>query len=216
MRYIDLELIPERGWFHEMDQLIAAEPEITREAIHQSHLLNDGTVTMLYELAGPTEKVRALMDRYEKNIAYQTSPLDENTLTYTHYEPSTLIRDLLSIPQEYGIILEVPMVFTERGGIDVTVVGSEVAIQDAIAAIPEEVEPVVERTGEYHPTTERLFAELTERQQEILRVAIDAGYYEEPREVTYQDIAAEVDCTATTVGEHLRKIEARVLKEIVP
>jgi predicted DNA binding protein len=35
-----------------------------------------------------------------------------------------------------------------------------------------------------------------------------------PRRATHQDIADELDLSTTTVGEHLRKIEARMLSEI--
>jgi len=37
-----------------------------------------------------------------------------------------------------------------------------------------------------------------------------------PREATYEDIAAKLDRTVATVGEHLRKAEARLMAEIVP
>lgn len=45
---------------------------------------------------------------------------------------------------------------------------------------------------------------------------LEPGYYEEPRETTYEEVAERVGCTATTVGEHLRKVEATVLREVVP
>ncbi|MFC6732033.1 helix-turn-helix domain-containing protein [Haladaptatus sp. GCM10025893] len=57
-------------------------------------------------------------------------------------------------------------------------------------------------------------AALTSRQREVLDVALDLGYYENPRAATHADIAAEFDCAAGTVGEHLRKAEGAVLSEL--
>ncbi|OLZ39885.1 hypothetical protein A6E15_02320 [Natrinema saccharevitans] len=49
----------------------------------------------------------------------------------------------------------------------------------------------------------------------MLRVAVEEGYYEEPRKVTYGDIAARLDCSAGTVGQHLRRIEARLMSSLI-
>ncbi len=57
---------------------------------------------------------------------------------------------------------------------------------------------------------------LAERQREMLRAGIDCDYYSEPREATHADIANEVGLTATAVGEHLRRVEATPMHEVVP
>ncbi|WP_444542726.1 helix-turn-helix domain-containing protein [Halomicrobium urmianum] len=41
------------------------------------------------------------------------------------------------------------------------------------------------------------------------------GYYRNPREATHEDVAERVGTTASTVGEHLRKIESRVFSRFV-
>jgi predicted DNA binding protein len=71
-------------------------------------------------------------------------------------------------------------------------------------------------TGEYAPGGEGFFQQLTPRQQETLRTAVEVGYYDEPRRVTYRDIADRLQISAGTVGEHLRKIEAKILTDVVP
>ncbi len=52
---------------------------------------------------------------------------------------------------------------------------------------------------------------LTPRQRQALRTAIDAGYYEWPRDVTAGDLAAALNVSKPTLLEHLRKAEAKVL-----
>ena len=85
-------------------------------------------------------------------------------------------------------------------------------------ATPSETEAYdieVLETGEHHPELGDLFLSLTERQREVLETATDLGYYDNPRQATHDDIAADVDASPSTVGEHLRKIEARVFGHLV-
>ncbi|MFB9806579.1 helix-turn-helix domain-containing protein [Haladaptatus pallidirubidus] len=56
---------------------------------------------------------------------------------------------------------------------------------------------------------------LTDRQREVMDVALDLGYYDVPRQATHRDIADRMGLSVGTVGEHLQKIESRVFKGIV-
>lgn len=51
------------------------------------------------------------------------------------------------------------------------------------------------------PTDERLVDRLTARQQEVLAVAVERGYYDDPRGATHADIADELGLAPATVGE---------------
>lgn len=217
MRYVDLTLRPERGWFHQFDEVLADVSNVRQEAIHQMNLLEDGTVVMLTEYSGDHERIEEVLEEhYDHALAWQLSETGGNTLMFGHIEPSEMVRSLLHIPQCHGIVIDYPMVFRRDGSVEVTVIGEEGDIREAMPEVPGGVRAGVERTGEYQPQFQRLFAELTPRQQEILELAIRRGYYEEPRQATYEDLAEELGCTATTVGEHLRKIEGSVLRAICP
>jgi predicted DNA binding protein len=48
---------------------------------------------------------------------------------------------------------------------------------------------------------------LTARQEEVLAAANESGYYEWPREITAEDLAADLDITASTLLKHLRAVE---------
>ena len=52
---------------------------------------------------------------------------------------------------------------------------------------------------------------LSERQREVFRLAQREGYYRWPRGVSADDLATELDLSKTTVLEHLRKAEAKLL-----
>jgi predicted DNA binding protein len=53
-------------------------------------------------------------------------------------------------------------------------------------------------------------AELTDRQLEVLRTALSAGYFEWPRENDGSEVAARLDITQPTLNKHLRLAEKTV------
>lgn len=53
---------------------------------------------------------------------------------------------------------------------------------------------------------------LSERQAEVVTLALEGGYYEWPREADAETLAARLDITHSTFLEHLRKAEARLLR----
>ncbi|MFC6941949.1 helix-turn-helix domain-containing protein [Salinirubellus sp. GCM10025818] len=62
------------------------------------------------------------------------------------------------------------------------------------------------RTNRTTPT-----ARLSERQREVFRLAQREGYYAWPRDVSADDLATDLGLSKTTVLEHLRKAEAKLL-----
>ncbi|APW97758.1 transcriptional regulator [Halobiforma lacisalsi AJ5] len=52
---------------------------------------------------------------------------------------------------------------------------------------------------------------LSQRQREIFDLACEQGYYSWPREVTTRELADEADISKTTLLEHLRKAESKLL-----
>ena len=52
---------------------------------------------------------------------------------------------------------------------------------------------------------------LTDRQQEVLQIAFEMGYYEWPRECTAQNVADELGITSATFSEHIFTAERKIL-----
>jgi predicted DNA binding protein len=82
-----------------------------------------------------------------------------------------------------------------------------------IGEIREECDAEIRLTGismpVADPTDPRI--ELTVRQREVFDLARERGYYAWPRGATAADLAAELDVSKSTVLEHLRKAESRLL-----
>lgn len=60
-------------------------------------------------------------------------------------------------------------------------------------------------------SVDRLFDGLTERQLEALRIALDAGYYDQPRGASVAELATETTVARATFEEHLRKAENKLV-----
>ena len=56
---------------------------------------------------------------------------------------------------------------------------------------------------------------LTEKQRDVLLAAYRMGYYDIPRKVTTEDLARKLNVVDSTVVEHLRKAEQRLIKQII-
>lgn len=54
---------------------------------------------------------------------------------------------------------------------------------------------------------------LTERQYTVIEHALEAGYFEWPRELTSEELAAELDISRATLLEHLRKAESKLISD---
>ena len=55
---------------------------------------------------------------------------------------------------------------------------------------------------------------LTERQIEVLRFAIDSGYYSEERKVSVKDLAEAMGMARSTMGGHLKLIENIIMGKV--
>lgn len=60
-------------------------------------------------------------------------------------------------------------------------------------------------------TPEVTAATLTARQREAVEAALSLGYYDIPREASYEDVAEAMGCAPSTAAEHLRKAEGKLV-----
>ncbi|ASI99033.1 helix-turn-helix domain-containing protein [Thermococcus celer] len=56
---------------------------------------------------------------------------------------------------------------------------------------------------------------LTKRQAEVLLLAYKSGYFDNPRKVTLRELAEMLNLSPSTVKEHLRKAQRKVLEEVI-
>jgi DNA-binding CsgD family transcriptional regulator len=216
MRYFDFTLTPEDGTMHPVDRLIADQPGVKREALMHVNALGDGTGVMLYRLRGePDDLVPALEDADDVLAHDLMNVRGEQFHCYVHVPPGEPAGSLMTLAQRYALMIDTPLEFTDRGGLRTTLVGTHEMLRQALDEMPDDVQVTVEQVGQYAPERGDMLSMLTDRQLEVFRTAVDLGYYEIPRRATHEDIADDLGCAPSTVDEHLRKAESRVLSTLV-
>jgi predicted DNA binding protein len=209
MRYVTLTMWPTDGYFHPIDRRLAEAPDVTREAIHHFELLDDGTLTMLASMQGNMERYRDILTNSPSVIECAVAGTNRG-FGYSHIEPNELTRYLVEKQRSSEFVVEMPVEYTSDGAQRITMIGTTDSFADVKSDLPKDVDVEIEKVGEYHPTMKHLFSRLTARQREVLESAIEMGYYENPRQTTHEKIAAQLDITPGSVGQHLRNIEATV------
>ncbi len=182
---------------------------VKREYLHHYNLLTDGTVVMLYQLRGDLDHARAVFDE-SPDVLHYDIPEQGNGLIYLHCEMNESLAGILSALQQSEVIMTMPIEFLDDDRLRVTFIGEHEPLQRILNQLAEFVDIEIERVSEYG-SADRLSSVLTERQREILTAAVEIGYYEVPRHATIRDVADALELSQATVGEHLQKIEARVL-----
>lgn len=215
MRYVRIRATPtERRAFHPLGQALADEPAIERGNISWVELLDDETGILLAKAWGDIAAYRRVLEESPYVIDFNVAGAEDWCYSYTHFETTTVTREMLATKYESGLVMEMPIAVSPDGSMEVTLVGPEEALQQRFEQSepdPTGYEFEIIETGPYHPDLDDVYVSLTERQREVLDAALELGYYDSPRRATHEDVAAAVDAAPSTVSEHLQKIEARVL-----
>ncbi|WP_276302690.1 helix-turn-helix domain-containing protein [Halorussus lipolyticus] len=197
---------------HPVDHLFTNEPRVQRERIFNLTLLEDGTFVLLGRIRGNLTHAREILSAEQDVLGFSISEQDANVgLVFVHARPPPSIRRILELRREHGVFFDFPIEATEEGQVKLTIVGeTNSEITGVLDEIPAEIEMSVERIGPYIEDPKSMTDLLTDRQREILEVALASGYYDVPRRATHRDVAEQLELAVPTVSEHLQKIEARI------
>lgn len=204
---------PQQGYFDEGEEFLR-ENGVTPEAILSSKLLSDRTIVQRMEVSGDCADIRRCFTADGKSLfEAEITDAGDTAVALIHYLPGPLNRTLLEVYHNHPVLMDFPLQYVgpEKRDLRVSVIGSENAISRFGTETQERVDVSIEQLGSYDPTTGRPFTDLTDRQREVLQTAIETGYYDVPRNITHEDIAEKLDCTPGTVGQHLRRIESKIM-----
>lgn len=141
----------------------------------------------------------------EKNGAY---------ILFIRSGSPTLSSALNYIGLEGGYLF--PPLGIEEGKVKFSFLGSEPQIKDfmeKLDAIGIHYRVVLLTDANFSPISP--LSQLTEKQQEVLLAAYKMGYYDIPRRVNTEELAAKLGLVNSTVVEHLRKAEQRIFRHIM-
>lgn len=214
MRRATFSLTGQDGGFYPADRALASTAGVYRDSILQLNLLNDGTCVILYELHGNMDRAGEVLDN-EPTVIKHDLTVGNPGAAYFHFHPNETVRKLLNILQKYPLILK-PPVNCLRDGVQSTIISDDATIQQAVEEIPERLTLTLENISDYTHASNQPLEALTRRQREILFTAAEHGYYDIPRRTSHNAVADELGLSESTVTEHLQKVEAKLIRTLIP
>ncbi len=218
MRYVTYRVTPDSGELGRVGAFFR-DHGIVVNAIRDLDVLTDGSVVIRFDVAAGPERLRdAFEDGWPELHDAAVSQSDGRVLAHLTLEPTGAHQQVHEIRRSHAVLLEYPIEIVDqrRQTIEVTMVGRDADLQRLIDDTRAVATVDVQSLGRYGGGASTLFDELTHVQQAVLRTAVQEGYFSEPREATYEDLAAELDCTPSAVGTHLRTLQSKILPAILP
>jgi predicted DNA binding protein len=215
MKYLKLSISPTARAIHPINRVLAGHGAVNREALLHVGARADGTTVLLYRVTGNG-------DAFDDALAEQPEVFDHDVVdiegngyhAFVQAEATDGGTTLLDIAHEHTLIIDTPLEFTEEG-LRATLVGTHENLRVALGDIPNGMDVSVDSAGTYALGSEDLLSPLTDRQLEVFETAVEEGYYDVPRKATHKDIAENLGCAPSTVDEHLRKAESRVVTGLI-
>ncbi len=175
----------------------------------------DKAVDKLLEEIAASDRAGQVLDLQQRFGRERDAPGNVAREFFLEYDPDDMVCPTLL---KHGLVHSAPVriengrekwqvCFTDdRANLDAALQG----VRDDAGA---EVSVASIHTGNWNgesPRNHRLDT-LTPAQREVYEHARDSGYYEWPRQVSTRELADNVDLSKTTLLEHLRKAEAKLL-----
>ncbi len=104
----------------------------------------------------------------------------------------------------------------EHGVLKTTVLGERETIARLLEGLREHnIKFRVKRIGPPEGKERLMLSSLSQKQQRVLRLAHELGYYEIPRKIRTQELANIVGIDKGTLGDHLRRAEKHIMDEVM-
>lgn len=200
---------------HPMYDLLANAPYIETVTLMHWNFAGDEMGIMQY-VEGDVERFRRAIEEIVPVLEYDlTTVSDRECYVYIRDATTAPLRELFDIVDRSTAVVVPPIEYGPDGSLSYSVFGPPAEIRAALDQIPDPIEVTVEQIGSMATTPGLLESELSDRQREAIEAALDAGYYEIPREASQDDVAERIGCAPSTAAEHLQKAETKLLKAVL-
>lgn len=214
MKHIRLRITAhgKAGDIHPMYGVMTEAPFIERATAIQWNYTGDA-FGILHYVVGDADALERTMQEIPEVVGYDIERINEQSCyVYVRDATTDSLQELFEPISDGGLVVVPPIKYEPDGTVVFSIFGPDDELQNAIETVSVPVEVTIEAVGGLTETTAAVEARLTDRQRDVVETGVGLGYYDIPRTASQEDIAAELDCAPSTVAEHLRKAEARVLR----
>lgn len=168
---------------------------------------------MLHYIVGDVDALEVAMREIPEVVGYEIVRIDDQSC-YAYIRDTTTgpLREMFAPVTSGGLLVVPPVEYEPDGTVAFSIFGPNDQLQNAVSSVPDPVEVTIEAVGGLADVTTAVEAKLTDRQREIAETAVTMGYYDIPRTASQEDIADELRCAPSTIAEHLRKVESRMMQ----
>lgn len=211
MRYLQLTVAPGEDAVHPLFPVMTGAPFVEHAQMLDWNAVPSDTTTVLFRIEGDPEPMADALAAEPVVLEYELTPATGGEFyAYIHTEAVETERRLwLAFTQERSML--VPPLDYGDGTVTCRIVGTAAELRRALDEVPDGLETSVERVGEFDSRPDEFRVDLTDRQRDVVDAAVDAGYYRVPRDATAADVGARLGLDPSTVSEHLRKAEAKLV-----
>jgi hypothetical protein len=216
MRYIRIAVHQDPEVRHPMHQFVVEREGYTVSRLVEYAFETEGPPTFLFHVEGPVEPYESALADQDSIVEYELSACpDDSFYLYVREEVPEHAREFVGAFAQPGLIGVLPVEYRADGTVRLTGVGPAEALQNAVDGTPEGMDVEVLEVGEYDARRLDIAGDLTDRQFEAVAAAVDAGYYDTPREGSVSEVGERIDCAPGTAAELLRRAERSVMRSVV-
>jgi predicted DNA binding protein len=201
----------------EFFELLATSPAISEARLVDWSMTADEQTTLLYTVEGDPA---TFAERATETAGIDSVELSETARGRTYalvvMRPmeTPLFGAIHRASAHAGIIIRKPIVY-RNGTMSARVIGDSTVLQAALESAPGGVDVQIDEIGRPQGYADDPVARLSDRQREAVAVALELGYYNQPRGATHEDVAAELGCAPPTASDHLQKAEAKIVRVVM-
>jgi len=214
MRYLHVRLAGEDATLHPLVATLS-DGDVLRDAkmVDWAPSFDPPRATALLYLEGDLDRFETVLAGTDVVLAHDVTAVgDGRGYAYVHSEPHSTAWRMFELATSDRLLPVFPVQYHRDGTVSARIVGPSGRLQALLEAVPDGVEASIERVGEYDLGRAPIPPSLPARQREALEVALDAGYYEVPRQASRDEVAGRLGCAPSTASEHLRKAERRLVR----